>query len=66
MAEARVSRHHGTFRRAADGWTYTDEGSRNGSRVNGRSIPAGSPVRLHHGDRVEVGPGTLVFRQIPG
>lgn len=65
VPEVRVSRHHGTFRRAGGGWTYTDDGSSNGSRINGGPVPANRPVALRHGDRIEVGRATFTFRQLP-
>jgi hypothetical protein len=56
-----VSRRHALIAlRDSGGYHLTDLGSRNGTRLNGRRIT--SPVRLHDGDRVGIGPVILIFR----
>lgn len=48
-----VSRHHATVREIGEGVTITDEGSTNGTLVNGRSITGATLLRP--GDKVEIG-----------
>jgi hypothetical protein len=55
-----VSARHAELRRAADGWTLRDLGSRNGTRVNGWLV---REQRLADGDEVTFGDATFVFRE---
>lgn len=55
----RVSRSHARLEPAAYGWVVIDEGSSNGTRVNGSMIEAGRPHRLRAGDTVRIGPVEL-------
>ncbi len=48
-----VSRRHARVFGGAEGWRIEDLGSRNGTRVNGRSIR--EPVVLHDGDEIVLG-----------
>jgi serine phosphatase RsbU (regulator of sigma subunit) len=48
-----LSRHHLTFELLSDGWTIHDEGSRNGTLVNGERIADRTP--LQPGDRISAG-----------
>lgn len=57
-----ASRHHALINRAADGYTITDLGSTNGTRVNGVHIPPQKPQRLRSGDKIRVGEVELEFR----
>jgi hypothetical protein len=56
-----ASRQHAAFAPAPGpaaggaGWTVTDLGSTNGTRVNGRMIPAQQPVAVQPGDQVQIG-----------
>ncbi len=50
-----VSGQHATFRAQGAGWVVQDEGSTNGTRVNGSAIPPGRPKPLRTGDIVDVG-----------
>ena len=50
IADMTVSRRHATLERTADGWTLTDLGSTNGTRVNGWRVRG----------KVSVTPGDLV------
>jgi len=61
--EVRASRQHGTFRprRSGPGWTYTDLGSSNGTRINGRAVPANQRIELRDGDTIEIGPARFTF-----
>jgi pilus assembly protein CpaF len=58
-----VSRLHAIFTADADGWQVADAGSMNGTTVNGRPVPAG--VRLAAGDRIGLGPLSLVVVAMP-
>ena len=62
VADAKVSRRHCKVSKSRAGWTVTDLGSSNGTRV------AGHVVRAHvlrDGDRIEIGRTTLTFRADP-
>jgi hypothetical protein len=53
VSDLTVSRRHAYLRRDEDGWTLTDLGSTNGTRVNGRRIVGATAVRP--GDQVVFG-----------
>jgi len=55
-----VSRRHAQIVVTATSCELTDLGSSNGTRVNGRALPANSPTFLHHNDVVEMGPFKMV------
>lgn len=55
-----VSRHHCTLREVKRKWTVFDEGSSNGTFVNGQKV---QEHELVHKDRVVVGKHTLLFDQ---
>lgn len=56
-----VSGRHAEFDRAPDGTlTIKDLGSTNGTKVNGRSLPAQKPRRLKAGDKIQLGPETQI------
>jgi len=55
-----VSRHHCTIREVKRKWILFDEGSSNGTYVNGEKI---SQHELKHQDRVVLGKHTLMFDQ---
>ncbi len=57
VGDAEVSRHHATFVPTRDGWVVDDEGSTNGTYVNGARLVGASPVGL--GDVIQVGRVTL-------
>lgn len=63
--DSRASRQHASLRSQGGVWTVTDDGSSNGTRVNGVELTAGRPQVLADGDRIGVGPVTLVFRTGP-
>ncbi len=58
IPDATVSKEHAEILVRDDGIYIRDLGSRNGTRVNGKD--AGEPIRIHLGDRVEVGSFSLV------
>jgi len=55
-----MSTVHARLERTAAGWTLADEGSKNGSFVNGERV---ARVALCDGDVLEIGPTLLIYRQ---
>jgi hypothetical protein len=55
----RVSRAHAHVEPRNGGWTVTDDGSANGTRVAGTELEAGRPRPLRAGDVIGVGPVDL-------
>jgi predicted ATPase len=55
-----VSREHAQLLREAGGWTIVDEGSRNGSFLNGQPVTARHPLR--DGDVLRFGDTVVLFR----
>lgn len=56
-----VSRHHATVRTDARGVvTLTDEGSTNGTFLNGHRIDLGHPFILEDGDRIQLGSSVVL------
>jgi pSer/pThr/pTyr-binding forkhead associated (FHA) protein len=53
LAEALVSRRHAVIQRQGSGYVLIDQGSTNGTFVNGQRIDQPSPLRP--GDEVRVG-----------
>ena len=57
-----VSRRHAQLLRAAEGWVLVDDGSRNGSYLNGERVTGAQPLRdgdvLRFGDTVVLVPGS--------
>lgn len=60
LSDKSVSRHHATLQRVYGGFTIQDEGSTNGTRVNGRVI---TKQFLKHRDLIEIGKYHLRFVQ---
>jgi pSer/pThr/pTyr-binding forkhead associated (FHA) protein len=58
LGDKSVSRHHATLQRVFRGFTIQDEGSTNGTRVNGRPI---TKQFLKHRDLIEIGKYHLRF-----
>jgi pSer/pThr/pTyr-binding forkhead associated (FHA) protein len=58
LGDKSVSRHHATLQRVFKGFTIQDEGSTNGTRVNGRVI---AKQFLKHRDLIEIGKYHLRF-----
>ena len=56
-----VSRIHAWIDTADRQFCITDAGSRTGTFVNGLRVEGGK-LPLHHGDRITVGPASLIFR----
>jgi adenylate cyclase len=62
LTDERVSRRHALIHpQGSEGCWLVDLGSRNGTYLNAHRV--GLPVRLHDGDRIQIGPFTLVFHQ---
>ena len=55
-----VSRRHAELRRMPEGWTLVDEGSRNGSYLNGQRVSGQHPLR--EGDVLRFGDTVVLFR----
>ncbi|MCU0683271.1 MAG: FHA domain-containing protein [Polyangiaceae bacterium] len=53
LSQVNVSRRHARFERRGEGWFVVDEGSDNGTFVNGVAIAGPTPVR--EGDTVQLG-----------
>ena len=61
--DGRVSRVHCSLNKQDDGsYALTDEGSKNGTLVNGEPVVTAA-IPLADGDRIKVGDTTLVFHQ---
>jgi hypothetical protein len=59
LNDAGVSRTHARIERQVAGWMLLDNGSANGTELNGATI--GKPSHLRAGDRIGVGPVTFEF-----
>ena len=59
VARAYVSSNHGVIARTATGWTITDNGTTNGTYVNGARLAPGTPVAIAKGNSVRI--ATLEF-----
>ncbi len=55
VPHAAVSGHHATFRAEGTRWVVIDEGSTNGTRVNGERLPPGRPKTVGPNDVIDVG-----------
>jgi len=53
LADRQVSRHHAILERVGPGYLITDQGSSNGTYVNGVRIS--QPTALHSGDTIRIG-----------
>ena len=56
-----ASRHHALIQKIKDTYFLKDEGSTNGTLLNGTSIPKDKYVKLSPGDRITIGNMTLVI-----
>ena len=59
--DSKTSRNHATISRTPTGFTIMDDGSANGTRVNGSRIKA--PVTLKFGDKIEIGHRIFTFNR---
>lgn len=60
--ELGVSRYHATFSLTESGVFVTDNGSTNGTRINGFALNANKPYRLRNNDEIEFGQLRTVIR----
>jgi hypothetical protein len=56
-----ASREHARLFEQEGRWFVEDLGSLNGTMLNTRRIPSRTPLRLRHGDRLQLGDQILVF-----
>lgn len=61
LPHAAVSTQHATIQAEGTGYVLVDEGSTNGTRINGERIPPGRAKPLRTGDEVDVGGFRLVI-----
>jgi len=61
LPAAAISAAHARIDRKGDAFTVTDQGSANGTRLNGVRLAARRPTKLGEGDRLELGGFTLHF-----
>src|SRR5512143_219164 len=61
LSHPNVSRHHAELRLAANGLMLTDLGSSAGTFVGGTRLLANQPVVVEHGDRIQIGPYSIVY-----
>jgi hypothetical protein len=59
LSDPNVSRQHAEIRPRGGSWVLIDNGSTNGSRINGRQVE--SPEVVRPGDEIELGSTTLRF-----
>ena len=56
-----ASRHHALIQKIKDAYFIKDDGSTNGTFINGIKIPAGKYVKLNAGDKITIGNTSLVI-----
>ncbi len=56
-----ASRKHALIQKIKDDYFLKDEGSTNGTFLNGNRLPAGKYVKLEAGDRITIGNANLVI-----
>jgi pSer/pThr/pTyr-binding forkhead associated (FHA) protein len=61
LESAAVSREHAILALRDARWYLEDRGSFNGTYLNGTRLVPGTPLPLHHADRISVGTETLIF-----
>jgi Mg-chelatase subunit ChlD len=61
LADPQASRYHAVISASASGYVITDQGSANGTLVNG--VPIQQPCPLRHGDVVSIGSEQMRFQQ---
>ena len=59
--DSKTSRRHATITRTPTAFVIKDDGSSNGTKVNGEKIK--EPVSLKFGDKIEIGYRTFVFER---
>ncbi len=66
IKDSRASRAHAVVRRRSKGrpgWELEDQGSANGTELNGHRIPDGRVAPLQDGDRIGIGDTVVVYRE---
>ena len=61
LGNPKASRYHAVISASASGYVITDQGSANGTLVNG--VPIQQPCPLHHGDVISIGSEQMRFQQ---
>ncbi|MBQ3965419.1 MAG: FHA domain-containing protein [Treponema sp.] len=56
-----VSRHHAVIQKIRDAYFLRDDGSTNGTFLNGKRIPDDKYIRLNAGDKITIGTANLVM-----
>jgi adenylate cyclase len=64
LAHATVSRRHARLVFAGEALQIEDQGSTNGTSVNGKPVTAGAPAVIHPGDRIQIGDVELGVKQV--
>src|SRR5260370_26194277 len=64
LNDAGVSRTHARIQKQGAFWMLLDNGSANGTELNGAALQ--KPSALKAGDQIGVGPGTFAFSSRPG
>ncbi|MFI5302838.1 MAG: FHA domain-containing protein, partial [Polyangiales bacterium] len=62
LPDASVSGRHASLRPQGSGWVIVDEGSTNGTRVNGARLTPQAPRKIESGDVVHAGRARLTLR----
>lgn len=62
LPDVSVSSSHATLIREGDGYEVLDEGSTNGTRINGKPVPSGQRRKLKHDDTLQLGRAKLQLR----
>lgn len=66
IPDSRASRAHAVIRpRSKGGWELKDNGSANGTKLNGHTIPEARVAPLRDGDRIGIGPVTIIYTEKP-
>jgi pSer/pThr/pTyr-binding forkhead associated (FHA) protein len=55
LPQAKVSLVHARIEQRGEGYFLVDDGSTNGTRLNGSALAGGQPVALRDGDRITIG-----------
>lgn len=66
IKDTRASRAHAVVRRRSkgrEGWELEDQGSANGTELNGHRIPDGRVAPLRDGDRIGIGSAVIVYSE---
>jgi pSer/pThr/pTyr-binding forkhead associated (FHA) protein len=64
LEDLAVSRLHASIVNMGNGnYALRDEGSANGTKVNGQTVPKYQPYSLQEGDKIQLGQTVLVFNK---